>query len=110
MALNVYLVVSETLTEVVCEDWFVNACHREEYRICELVAAESHSQARWMAWHGDRNSFTNDVRDMPKFAVRKKGTTDGEPRLLTEHPGWHLMPVWDIGDAPHIGIRENSEC
>lgn len=59
-----YEVLSELLEEIV---W---GGHIETYRIYEVVEAESHAQAKWKAWKKDRNSFTGNVRDMPKFSVK----------------------------------------
>ena len=70
MILNVYLVVSETLTSIVCEDWFNNACHEEPYRIAELVAARSRGQAKYLAWQMDKETFEMGMREMPKMSVK----------------------------------------
>lgn len=66
--MNIYEVVSEPLTEVVCEDWFNQACHEEPYCIAHLVAANNPSQARYLAWKTD-NDFTYDLTEMPAFNV-----------------------------------------
>ena len=72
---NIYLVVSETLSSVVCEDWFNNVCHEEPYCIAELVAARSRGQAKYLAWQTDKETFESDMREMPKMSVKicKKG-------------------------------------
>ena len=67
---NIYLVVSETLSSVVCEDWFNNACHEEPYCIAELVAARSRGQAKYLAWKTDKETFESDMREMPKMSVK----------------------------------------
>lgn len=67
---NIYLVVSETLSSVVCEDWFNNACHEEPYCIAELVAARSRGQAKYLAWQTDKETFESDMREMPKMSVK----------------------------------------
>lgn len=69
---NLYLVVSEQLTTVVWEDWFNGVGHEEPYCIAELVTARSRSQATWLAWKHDKNSFTGDVRDKPRFRCECK--------------------------------------
>ena len=68
--MNIYLVVSETLTSVVCEDWFNNACHEEPYCIAEIVAARSRGQAKYLAWQTDKETFKLDMREMPKMSVK----------------------------------------
>ena len=67
---NIYLVVSETLSSVVCEDGFNNACHEEPYCIAELVAARSRGQAKYLAWKTDKETFESDMREMPKMSVK----------------------------------------
>jgi len=67
---NIYVVVSETLASVVCEDWFNNACHEEPYCIAELVAARSRGQAKYLAWQTDTETFESDMQEMPKMSVK----------------------------------------
>ena len=43
--------------------------YQEPYCIADLVAAESPSQARYIAWKNDV-SFTGDLQELPKFSVR----------------------------------------
>lgn len=66
--MNIYEVLSETLIEIVWEDWFNNVGHEEPYRIAHLVVAHTPLQAKYLAWktHSD---FTYDLSDMPKFSV-----------------------------------------
>ena len=82
--MNIYEVVSETLTEVVCEDWFNQACHEEPYCIAHLVAANNPSQARYLAWKTDDN-FTYDLTDMPLFSIHicRKDVNEKLPRVVT---------------------------
>ena len=102
--MNLYLVVSEVIPYIVWEDWYNNCGHNEDYRICELVVARNHGQARWLAYGTDKHGCYPSVADMPKFAVRqkRKGLT-GPARVVTGDPYWHDQPVWGIGNAPHIG-------
>lgn len=105
--MNLYLVVSERLTEVVCEDRSVNACHEEEYRIAELIVARSHGHARWLAYESDSQSQHPCLEDMPKMAVRlKRKNVEGDPRIVTErYSGVAYGELWIVGNAPHIGIK-----
>jgi len=41
--MNLYLVISESLSYIVWEDWFNEVGHKETYRIAELVVAEKSS-------------------------------------------------------------------
>lgn len=62
--MNIYEVISETL-------WDFNVDYysmEEPYCIAELVAAENHSQARYIAWKTD-DDFTYDLSEMPAFSV-----------------------------------------
>lgn len=106
--MNLYLVVSEVLTEVVWEDWFNNCGHYEGYRIAELIVARNHGQAKWLAWESDKHgSYPDDVNAMPKFAVRiKKHDIKGPARIATDEFGECDEELWDIGRAPHIGYTE----
>jgi len=117
--MNLYLVVSELLTEVVWEDWFNHVGHEESYRIAELVVARSHAQARWLAWKSDSKGVVYPcVEDMPKFAVRlKKHGVGGPPRIVSDDfdkLGFHgprsegIAELWWLGNAPHIGIVEET--
>lgn len=85
--MNLYLVVSETLETVVCEDSSVNACHIEPYHIVELVVARSRGQARYLAWKSDKDSFSHDICEIPKFRVELKWHfVDGPSRIASsEH-------------------------
>jgi len=109
---NLYLVVSETLF---CDPWI-------EYRIAELVVARSHGHARWLAWNKDQHGLASRARiyDMPKMAVRRKEDyVVGPPRIVTDdfsadkqlddsEEGRHIEYLWHLGNAPHIGIVEDS--
>ena len=64
-------VVSEPLERVEWEDWSVGAGHLEEYRIHGTVMAESRGQAKYKVWKTDKNSFSTDIRDMPRFETRQ---------------------------------------
>ena len=84
--MNLYLVVSEMLTEVVCEDDSVNACHEEDYCIEELVVAHNRSQAKYIAWKSDPDSYEENysILEMPKFSVKlKRKDVGGKPRIAS---------------------------
>ena len=84
--MNVYFVLSEDVSEVICEDWWVNACHEEWYRIADLVVARNHSQARYLALSHDK-SWTGNIRDALRCKARKLGVSDEtEARIVTNEP------------------------
>jgi hypothetical protein len=65
---NIYFVLSEVIED------HVNCCSLdppEDYCICNLVVAEKHSQAKWLAWKKD-NKYGYDISEMPKFKVHVK--------------------------------------
>jgi len=70
MKKSLYFVLSEWLT-----DW-VYGCNLpetgvpEDYRIAELVVADSPSQARYLAWKSD-GSYLSDINEMPSFSCKK---------------------------------------
>ena len=68
--MNIYVVVSETLVSIVCEDWYNQSCHEEPYCIAELVAARSRGQAKYLVWQTDKETFETDIREMPKMSVK----------------------------------------
>lgn len=84
--MNLYLVVSEPIYDVVYEDWSVGAGHREDYCIVELVVARNYSQARYLAWKSDsRDTSWPTIEDMPKFTVRIKAhNVEGPARVVSE--------------------------
>ena len=87
--MNLYLVASEPLSHVVWEDWFNRVGHDEPYGIAELVIAESPNQAKWCAWKADEESFTGDVRDIPKMSatIRMKHIFGfGKPEIVSDRP------------------------
>lgn len=112
--MNLYLVVSEPLRVAVYEDWFVNAGHWEDYCIAELVAANSHAQARYIAWRNDKSSWSEDMNDMPKFQVRLKwkDIPDEEPGIVThkyDHENtWWLWLLECKGKEEFNAIFDNS--
>jgi len=65
--MNLYLVVSELLLSTISLDWGIH--YYEDYRIVELIIAEKRSQAIYMAWKNDKDSFNGDVRDCPKMSA-----------------------------------------
>ncbi len=82
--MNIYLVISDELEDVVCEDWSVGACHLEAYCIAGQVRARSRGQAKWLAWKNDK-SCTGYMCDMPKFSVQLKAKdVTGEPGVLPD--------------------------
>jgi hypothetical protein len=83
--MNLYLVVSEPLTYVECEDASVNACHEESYCIAELVVARNRSQATYLAWKPDPEMFSDDMRDKPKFRCElKRKDVEGPARIASD--------------------------
>jgi len=103
--MNLYLVVSEALSEVVWEDWFNNCGHLESYRIAELVVARSHGHARWLACQSDGKGEYPCLEDMPKMAVRlKRKDIEGPARIVTYDNVQDDEYLWDVGNAPHIGM------
>ena len=72
--MNLYLVVSEELTETIWEDWFNQVGHEENYCIAELVIANTPNQAKWLAWKADKASFTGRAPEIPKMSCHKKAT------------------------------------
>lgn len=95
--MNLYLVVSDVLKEVVWEDWFNNVGHRELYQIAELVVARNYGQAKYLAWKTDRNTFNSDISEMPKFAVRlKRRDVAGPARIATEEHGAFADKLWEL--------------
>jgi len=86
--MNLYFVLSETLEEIIWEDWFNRVGHSEPYCIADLVLANKPSQARWLAWKHD-SSFTGDVRDRPKMATKvlaKDVCRFDAPHIVTSRP------------------------
>lgn len=85
--MNLYRVISEPLFETIpVLDYGQGP--REEYRIVEIVAAETRGKAKWSAWMTDR-SFDGNVRDMPRFSVRllKRGL-DEAAGVVTDKYNW----------------------
>jgi len=104
--MNLYLVISEELVSYGPTGGFEPP---EWYRIAELVVAQSHSQARWLAWKADgglRGSYNGDLCEMPKFTCQLKvrDYDDGPARALPYESSCH-MPHWDSKAAPHIGLE-----
>ncbi len=119
--MNLYLAVSEELSYVAVIDPEIGG-PLEYYRIAELVVARNHSQARYLAWKSDKESFRDSwfgIAAMPKFAVRlKEKDVEGPARIATEewqkkadedvgaetegYSQW-TYDLWDVGKAPHIG-------
>lgn len=113
--MNIYLVVSEELAEWM-PSWELDP--PERYRICEVVVARNHSQARWLAWKTDgglRGTYTGDPRDMPRFTVQQKKFNygDGPAHVMTDDEiknlmnEWPWFSPWQVSKAaPHIGLEE----
>jgi len=76
--MNIYLVVSEELRT------FQRPI--ETYCIAELVRAKNASQARYLAWKNDIDSYTGYIKDMPKFQTRTKlfGSSGEMPGIVTD--------------------------
>ena len=85
--MNLYLVVSESLTEVVWEDWFNNVGHYDSYCIAELVVAEKPSQTKYIAWRQDKYSDGSyDVTEMPKMSCKRLETDVKFPKgIVSDH-------------------------
>lgn len=83
---NLYFVLSEQLEETVWIDRVAYLGHNEPYCIAELVLATSPGQAKWMAWKTDENTFTGNVKNMPKMSVRKIASdfSDLPPRVVSQ--------------------------
>jgi hypothetical protein len=78
--MNLYLVVSEELTD--------HTYGPQAYCICELVVADKPSQAKYLAWKSDRNTYCpDDIREMPKMrCVRTFRDVPGPARIASgEH-------------------------
>jgi len=96
--MNLYLLVSEPLKEVVWEDWFNQVGHIEPYRIAELVVARNRGQAKYLAWKSDRATFyPGDIREMPKFSTRiKRNDIQGPARIATCEFDWFDESLWSL--------------
>ena len=107
--MNLYLVVSERL-----QPW---SRMEDEYCIAELVVARNHSQARYLAWQNDLDSFPlwghTKIAEMPKMAVRlKKYDVPGPARIASYEEDYQrpfcpepaISQLWELGAAPHIGL------
>jgi hypothetical protein len=67
----------------------------EPYRICELVVARNPSQARYMAWKEDRESFSDDLRDMPRMHIHLKAKDVGRfPAIVSDNPRYQEDYYW----------------
>lgn len=107
--MNLYLVVSEKLVDIVWEDWTVNAGHYEPYAIAELVVARNNSQARYLAWKTD-SDFCYDMSEMPRFRTELKlRDVDGPARVVTDEDGYKgdRLGLWafkdEVDDEPIPG-------
>lgn len=97
--MNLYLIISETLTTIDWEDRFSYLGHEEEYRIWELVVARNHSQARYLAWKTDKSSFTDEMRDMPRFTCRlRKKDIDLPAGVIHDISNPKFAQYWDHPD------------
>jgi hypothetical protein len=93
--MNVYRVTSEEL-ETRVSAYSVDP--PEIYCIAELVAAATSTKARWAAWRSDRESYTGDVRDMPRMSVRLVATgLDIPAGIVTGDPAY--ADAWDTVEA-----------
>lgn len=92
--MKLYLVVSEELWDMfpILDD---GTGPKEYYRIAELIVARSAAQARYLAWQTD-SSFSNDIRDMPRFSCRKKlADVEGPARVASrEYEGAGHDALW----------------
>jgi hypothetical protein len=62
--MNLYFVLSEELVDRSWDD------PPEYYHITELILADKPSKAKYMAWRNDKDSFSFDIRDMPKMSCK----------------------------------------
>ena len=86
--LDLFFCLSEPLSETVpVLDYGQGP--EEEYRIAELVVADSRAKAKWMAYKADKPNRHERMEDMPKMSVRKIAsgfvTT---PRVVSREPAW----------------------
>lgn len=90
--MNIYQVVSEELygSDYVCEDISVPY----DYCFAELVVAEKHSQAGFMAWKNDENSFSRyDITERPRMRINiVKKDVGGPARLVTNEE--EMQELW----------------
>lgn len=103
--MRLYLVVSEQLEDVVCEDASVGACHVEPYCICELVVARNRAQATYLAWQHDRPPSQN-VGDKPKFRTETKVRNVEGPARIASGEKWIIDADWCWKDEPDLPPEE----
>lgn len=101
--MNLYRCVSEQLTSFGRYD---PPEPPEDYRIVELVAAETRGRARWLAWSTDRDSFTGSVVDMPKFSIVCTRRDVSAPEGILVYP---FRPIW-WSTAREIKARRAMGC
>ena len=97
--MNLYLVISEEL-----ETSRDRLGYYESYRIAELVLANSYSQARWLAWKNDKDSFSGCMLDMPRFTTRLKvkDVPESEAGIATHNAAFHNEDgswLWEIKEG-----------
>ena len=105
--MDLYLVVSEGMTA-----WESHYEPPEWYCIAELMVARNRSQARYLAWKADRNSFSYDFGDMPKFKIRLRiRDFPGSERVVSEDYDLQtrIYERWPMGISFYVeenGTRE----
>ena len=90
---NLFLVVSETLSETIPILDFGQG-PQEDYRIVVLVACEKRGRAKWLAYLSDRNSSLGYIRDIPKLYVRKIGKTKKPDGTVIDAAFDYNNPLW----------------
>lgn len=101
--MNVYFVLSEYLKDSASQ------CDPPEPPeggcIALIVVAKSRGQARYLAWRSEEKYGSGSAADMPAFATRKIGTTEGEPHVVQcgedrYDEWWWLAPQIDAPNPP----------
>lgn len=96
--MNLYEVVSEQLSTIEPVPGFYGQGPTVYYQIFAFVVAETAAQAKYAAWKSDPESCTGDMRDMPRFSVKKlRANLDvpvNEPTIVTGDEPW-IEDVFD---------------
>lgn len=90
--MNLYLVISEQLEDH--GDWYEPP---EIYCIAELVVARNRSQAKYLAWKQDKNSFYPGyfIDEMPKFRINlKMKGLEGPARIVSNDTKFLEDAMW----------------
>lgn len=68
--MNIYFVLSEWIYHVEWIDRFDNLGYRDDYCIATYVRARNRSQAKYLAWREDPDTYGGAMGDMPRMSVR----------------------------------------